>query len=332
MIRNLLNYKVYIGQAKHWKKGHMNVSGERTYTRHGYQGRFKEHINHALSQGKQSSYCPKLYNAIRKYGKDYFITHRIGTYSIEQLDEQETRWISIFNATTQGYNVLHGPCCPRSNIPFEERNRRQRPIPKYVYEVKREDEVLGYQAQVPIEGTMYNKTYSSSVYTLEENLDKISRWIRILTTCSTHERELMRAKKIRDLPTSIRYCVSSKNGSILGYRVSLRANNVLYSKTFTDRTKSEEQNLNEAIQWRDTVLSGTIINDNPRDRVMGHGLPKNIHEKRKNGEVIGYSVTITIDGTKYQKSITSKKYSLETKLHQAIEWKQQLIESLSNNS
>lgn len=62
-ITNKINNKIYIGKSQEC-----------------YKQRFKEHTTSALSG---STKCPKLYNAMRKYGIENFIC--------EKIDERDTQ-------------------------------------------------------------------------------------------------------------------------------------------------------------------------------------------------------------------------------------------------
>jgi hypothetical protein len=62
-ISNIINNKVYIGKTKKYYQNNP----------FGFENRFKNHIICAFSKSKKND-CPKLYNAIRKYGKDNFKT------------------------------------------------------------------------------------------------------------------------------------------------------------------------------------------------------------------------------------------------------------------
>ena len=83
-ITNLINDKFYIGKttktlAKRWEK----------------------HQKH--------NKCPKLYNAIQKYGASNFKIENVEfCTSLKELNEREKYWIRILNATKKGYNIAKG--------------------------------------------------------------------------------------------------------------------------------------------------------------------------------------------------------------------------------
>ena len=80
-ITNLINNKIYIGKTKKYYK----------LSSFGYLKRFDNHISSAFSKSKAND-CPRLYNAIRKYGKDNFKVDLVCESSIENI----VSLISIF--------------------------------------------------------------------------------------------------------------------------------------------------------------------------------------------------------------------------------------------
>lgn len=96
IIKNTINKKVYIGQ-----------------TRVSIDIRWKEHLRHA-------AYGDQVINrAMRKYGKEYFYIELLEECSIEELDNREIYYISLFNSTDKknGYNVSIGGLTPRQETP-----------------------------------------------------------------------------------------------------------------------------------------------------------------------------------------------------------------------
>lgn len=83
-ITNLINNKVYIGQT--------NLTPEI---------RFNKHKKSYLSNS-----CPKLYRAMRKYGKENFIVEQI--CETNDPNEDEKYWIKYYNSVKDGYNVAYG--------------------------------------------------------------------------------------------------------------------------------------------------------------------------------------------------------------------------------
>ena len=66
--------------------------------------RFTEHCSDTCS-----SKCPKLYNAIKKYGKENFKIECLVECNDSFLDEYETKFIDIYNTLhPNGYNLKLG--------------------------------------------------------------------------------------------------------------------------------------------------------------------------------------------------------------------------------
>lgn len=82
------NNKIYVGQT--------------TWT---LLARWKQHIHHAV-HGRRCA----LHNAIRKYGKENFITEVLEECAVTELDARETYWIEHLHAyvPTVGYNRTFG--------------------------------------------------------------------------------------------------------------------------------------------------------------------------------------------------------------------------------
>jgi hypothetical protein len=70
--------------------------------------RLKQHINKALSNCTNGA-CPKLYNAIRKYGAENFEIKEIEKcLSRKELNKKEDYWINTLNSIEVGYNLCGG--------------------------------------------------------------------------------------------------------------------------------------------------------------------------------------------------------------------------------
>lgn len=87
-ITNILNNKVYIGQAKDVKK------------------RFQEHMKCGLGID-----CPannKLYDAMKKDGLENFTFEVLEECPAEDLNKKEKYYIEFYNSVSWGYNSQHG--------------------------------------------------------------------------------------------------------------------------------------------------------------------------------------------------------------------------------
>ncbi len=101
-IVNLINNKHYIGQTRSHR---LNRNKYRPF---GYLGRFKDHISEALCSTKDKQ-CRYLNNALIKYGTTNFQCELIVTCSIDELDENEVKYIAHYNSKyPNGYNLTDG--------------------------------------------------------------------------------------------------------------------------------------------------------------------------------------------------------------------------------
>ena len=89
IIKNTANSKVYVGQT--------------TITVH---ERFMTHLKPSTEKRNLNR---KLYNAIRKYGKDKFFVETLETnIPLNELDEKEIYYIALFDSFNNGYNSTPG--------------------------------------------------------------------------------------------------------------------------------------------------------------------------------------------------------------------------------
>lgn len=100
-IINIINYKVYVGQAV------SHILNHKRYRSYGMEGRFRCHISEAFSTKKNQ--CHYLNNAIRKYGASNFKLQLIKKCSLENSDTIESEEILKNNSLfPNGYNLNTG--------------------------------------------------------------------------------------------------------------------------------------------------------------------------------------------------------------------------------
>jgi hypothetical protein len=101
IIRNLVNQKVYVGQAV------SHILNHKRYRPYGHQGRFRSHISEAFSKKKHQ--CHYLNNSIRKHGVENFEVELIENCTMENANERETFYINHYNSVfPNGYNLKIG--------------------------------------------------------------------------------------------------------------------------------------------------------------------------------------------------------------------------------
>ena len=87
-IYNDINDKLYIGK-----------------TLSTIESRFKQHCYDCTKKKYEKR---PLYNAMNKYGKEFFHIELIEECEIEILSQRECYWIEVFNTYTYGYNATKG--------------------------------------------------------------------------------------------------------------------------------------------------------------------------------------------------------------------------------
>ena len=126
-ITNLINKKVYIGQAV------SHILNHKRYRPYGMEARFRCHISEAFSEKKNQ--CHYLNNAIRKYGKEGFSLQLLRTCNLEDADLIESEEIlkndSLF---PKGYNLNTGG--KSSNHTDESRKRVSNGVINYYKDKK----------------------------------------------------------------------------------------------------------------------------------------------------------------------------------------------------
>lgn len=102
-VTNRLTGRKYIGQTKCMK----NRNGKTQYM--GYLYRFEQHIADAFSEDTtRNTGCPKFYEALRKFGRDFFYVELLERCPQEELNKQERAYIKALNTRYRGYNATAG--------------------------------------------------------------------------------------------------------------------------------------------------------------------------------------------------------------------------------
>lgn len=105
-----VNNKIYIGKGSHWHKRGEIVTDQAM----GYMGRYKDHCKKARNMTEEQVTNPhktkksEFWLDIRKYGPDAFIPECLGTYPLDQLNDEEVKAITEYDAINKGYNIQKG--------------------------------------------------------------------------------------------------------------------------------------------------------------------------------------------------------------------------------
>jgi len=250
-ITNTENNKIYIGKTKEYYKDNF----------FGIEGRLKNHLTCAFSKSKYND-CPRLYNAIRKYGKDKFRIDLIEETTEELIDSREIYYINRFNSTNDniGYNIsLGGGGRSVVNVDEEIRNKISKAqsnngelnIKPYLDD---NNIHIGYFARRRENGTIFQKYFTSKKFSLEENLAKAKEWI--LNIKENKEDSAVKYNKSSNLPKNINYIKDKKDKNlIIGYRVDILKDNLKTVKSFQSKSGNLEELLNKAIEYKNQILN-----------------------------------------------------------------------------
>jgi group I intron endonuclease len=216
MIINILNGKLYIGITK--KK-----YGDNDF---GYKTRFKQHLINAFTKSKCND-CPKLYNAIRKYGKDNFIVILLEECRMDERCDKEKYYINKYNTTNDnyGYNISLGGDGRsvvnineniRQKISSSQSNVGECNIKPYY----RKNIHVGFYVKRRENGRMYQKYYTSTEYTVEENYNKSLEFLESIKNNTIND--LNKYNRKDDLPQNITIVYNKSNTKSIGYLVSIK--------------------------------------------------------------------------------------------------------------
>lgn len=322
-ITNIVNKKVYIGKTK-------SHYGDKKY---GVQRRFERHFFCALSDNiKYRNDCPRLYNAIRKYGVKSFKIEEILRCDLDFVNQFEIAMINTYDSTNTlfGYNISKGGGGRSvSNVSEEVRLKISQSQTigemniKPVVDTK--ETIIGYRVSRRENGIPHRKYFTSLKFTPEQNLQRARKWIDELKN-GTLVNNPYNVRRLVQPGIIERYA----KGNLVGYSVIAPNPFQRPEASFTSNKFSLEQKLLFAQQYLQTGFSNYESLKRPVDRDM-----KNITvTKNKQGIVSGYCAKIIVDGQHYKKSFEKKSLTMDEKYLLAVEWrdsKRQELESLRKN-
>jgi hypothetical protein len=248
-ITNTANNKIYIGKTKeHYGK-----------MKFGITGRLKHHICSALSKSKCND-CPRLYNAIRKYGKEAFVIDEIEHTTSDNVDAREIYNICHYKSTDRkiGYNIaLGGGGRSVVNVTEETRDKISKAQdPDGIPNIKpyyKNDIHVGYYARRRHNGKVYSKYFTSVKKTLGTNLENATNWLNDIKNNKFDT--LLKYNRTCNLPMNI-YSVRDKKDKnlIIGYTVMIKINDVKYVKSFQSKTTKLDILLKKAVEYKNSLL------------------------------------------------------------------------------
>lgn len=248
-ITNKVNDKIYIGKTKKYYK-------EKYF---GIEGRFNNHIVSANSKSKCND-CPRLYNAIRKYGKDNFTIELVEETTIDLINQQEIYYINNFKSfdSNIGYNIALGGGRSVVNVSNEIRTKISKAqtnsemnIKPYINDT---NEHVGYFARRRENGKVFQKYFTSKEFSLEQNLIKAREWIKNISENKIDSE--IKYNKNNNLPTNINEIKDKKDKTlIIGYRVDIMLNGKKTIKSFQNKKADLNDLLNKAKEFKEVTLN-----------------------------------------------------------------------------
>lgn len=318
-IYNTNNGKSYIGQARHYSRHGNYANGSIRYERRGWRVRVREHFYRILNDKDGS--CPKLYRAVKKYGIESFIYHRIETCHIDDLDNRETWWIRVFNSFRNGYNASPGGGTlvldydrvsltkqmqwfdqeKRDTLLLYRSDRKSTDLPSNIFIHEVDSQHTGYKVSIIRRGNRFSKVYGSGYnISMDEKLERALKWRDAIIIYM----DSIQSLPIEDFISNIRQ----------------------WTDTY-DRYSSE--NVNGVVKYNVTKEKDTKT---MKGRIRSNGLPTYVYELKKNGIHTGYQTMFTHNGIRYSKTYASTKVPMEEKIRLCIEWRDSKLNELSNNS
>jgi len=249
-ITNIINNKIYIGKTKEYY-------GNEYF---GIEGRLKHHLVNAYTKSKWND-CPKFYNAIRKYGRESFQIELLEETNEFDVNESEIFYIDLFGSTDDiiGYNIARGGG-GRSIVQVNEniREKISKAQSNSLMNIKpyyNDNNIhTGYFARRRESGKVYQKYFTSTKFTIDENLNKAKKWIESIkeNKCDTSNKY----NKTSGLPKNINLIKDKVDKDlIIGYRVDIYHDGTKYIKSFQLKNGNLNELLNKAIKYKELLLN-----------------------------------------------------------------------------
>jgi len=248
-ITNLINNKIYIGKTKKYYK---NIE-------FGYLKRFINHKVSANSESKKNN-CPRLYNAIRKYGNKNFKVEMIHECELKIIDEKEIEFIKKYNSTDRniGYNIaLGGGGRSVVNISEEIRykisKKQNTEHPMNIKPYLKNNVLVGYTVQRRENGMVFRKYFTNSKNIPEINLELAKNWLNDIIDNKIDNTNINKYNRDSNLPKNIYQII--ENDKLVGYKVNIMIDGKKYTKSFQSNTTLIEELLQKAIKYKESILN-----------------------------------------------------------------------------
>lgn len=271
-LTNVITKQIYIGQAISFIVNHGKIK------RHGLEGRFKSHKYDSIKRIKA---CPKLYNAICKYGIGNFSKKIIYVCPIELLNEVEAYFIKKFDSVKNGYNIASNLKCNNINrnkrienlrntmkkkwdkdqnyidkvmklrLKDKKLDHNKNQLPRGIWRELRKDND-GYTIAIPYKGKRHYKYFHDPKFTMDQKLKMAIEYLNInFIKCKNNEKinsDKKKAHNNEELPRGIRLM-----GINIGYEVVIYLNHKRKNKKFMDSKLTMDEKLNLAKEYHKKI-------------------------------------------------------------------------------
>ena len=246
-VVNLKNGKSYIGKTKsHYGSVEFGV-----------KGRLRQHLANAYMRSRQNE-CPLFYRAVRKHGKESFIVETLLECPLDNLDFFEISLIEKYDSSNRkfGYNIALGgkgrTVVEISENVREKISKAQNSGEMNIRKMFRKGVLVGYYVRRRQNGKVYNKCFSSTKHSLEENLKLASDYLEGIKTGNCSDNPY---NKNGVLPKGICYNKNRK-GEINGYLAFFSKEGKRLAKSFASSKLSMEDKLSLAKEWLTQAKKG----------------------------------------------------------------------------
>ncbi len=250
-ITNVVNGKIYIGKTKKYYGA----------TKYGIDRRLKKHIYDATKNKQQNKEkdCPRLYNAIRKYGGENFKTEELEITDSKNIDDKEIHYIKLYDSINRdiGYNIASGGKGRKVvSVSEDIRNKISKAQGKtnetnIIPYKNKKGEFIGYRVRRRDGTKQYEKYFTNQQFSVEENYIKAKEFLESIKN-KTNEQYF---NKESELPKNISYVYSKPDkNKIVGYGVSICSNGKKIHKSFQSKKEDLKVLLKNAITFRDEKL------------------------------------------------------------------------------
>lgn len=234
-ITHTVTGKMYIGQTR----SHLS-SGKK----YGVICRWNSHVKDALS-GKGE--CRKLHTALQKHGRESFAFEEMLRCNLEDSDDYERKFISMYDTVKTGYNI-----CLGGKIAFTEEKKREiykkvtiANVREWSDPEKRKKRQNSMKKSGHIGSKIMIECWADPEWRAQAEKRSRAKW----TDAVREKASKSQNKEHPDLPSGILVYRHNQTRKITGYTGDVSIGGTKYRKRFTSMKNTPEQNLNAALLW-----------------------------------------------------------------------------------